>query len=187
MASVRKKSLIAVSAGALLALVAAPGCNSDGCLDNHSAIPLAALYSSETGNKASYSFIRIAGVDAPRDSAMATPGTAVSEVYLPMRSAKTSTAWCFSYKLPSIFEEGDPAYNDTLWIDYSSIPFFASEECGAMYNYRLRRIRHTDVLIDSVVVVPKDSTVTNVDATTFRIYFKTVDADDDNNVRPTLQ
>lgn len=149
------------------------GCNTTGCLDNQSALPLAALYSSDTGQTISVSNIEISGVDVPSGEALVTGGKTISEVYLPMRSTHPSTSWCFHYTQEGI---DAPEYNDTITFDYTSEPFFASEECGAMYNYNITRCRYTEHLIDSVVVA--DSLITNVDLVRIRIYMRTQNSDE---------
>ncbi|MDE5682845.1 MAG: hypothetical protein K2I39_01370 [Muribaculaceae bacterium] len=146
-------------------------CNTAGCLDNQSAIPLAGFRSSATGDDISVQGIRISGVGAPADSAIASGS--VSQVYLPMRSTAESTAWCFHYT-----QEGldDPALNDTVTFGYESIPYFASEECGAMYRYMIQSVSTTTHIIDSVVVA--DSLITNVEATRIYIYFRTAETEE---------
>ena len=114
--------------------VAMAGCNTSGCLDNQSALPKAALYSSATGSAISLNNLEISGVDAPGDSVLVEAGTAVSEVYLPMRATKQSTSWRFSYA-----QEGLEGMDDIVTFDYDSEPYFASAECGAMYYYRIKK------------------------------------------------
>lgn len=159
-----RKGLLILAAGA--AFLA--GCNTEGCLDNQSALPLAEFYASASKEVISLGTLRISGVGAPGDSILAEAGTPYSRVYLPMRSAKTSTAWCFEYTQPGL---DLPELNDTIKFDYTSTPFFASEECGAMYFYHIDKCRYTTHLIDSVVVA--DSLITNTDMVRIRIYFRT--------------
>lgn len=156
----------------LAALAATAGCNTSGCLDNQSALPLAGFYSS-SGSEISVRGLRISGVGAPNDSVVNDTAAAISTVYLPMRSTTDNTAWCIHYKQEGI---DDPAYNDTISFGYTSEPYFASEECGAMYYYRINSVRTTTHLIDSVVVT--DSLITNVDVTRIRIYLRTSDNPD---------
>ncbi len=143
-------------------------CNTTGCLDNQSAVPLAGFYDSSTGSSIRLSGLRISGVDAPNDSVLLDSAQSVSELYLPMRSTKESTAWCIRY-----MQEGldYPWMNDTIEFDYLSKPYFASEECGAMYYYNIRKLRYTTHIVDSVVIT--DSLITNVDIQRIRIYFRT--------------
>lgn len=72
----------------------------------------------------------------------------------------------------------NPAFNDTVSFEYTSQPFFASQECGAMYIYKIKRVEHTTHLLDSVVVV--DSTITNTDIERLRFYFRTAESDENN-------
>ncbi|MCM1068229.1 MAG: DUF6452 family protein [Muribaculaceae bacterium] len=160
------KGLLYISAVVSMAAAIA-SCNSSGCLDNQSSIPLAGFYSSATGTPMTVSNIEIMGVGAPHDSVLVGEG-AISQVYLPMRSTAGSTAWCFSYSQPGI---DDPAFNDTVTFTYTSEPYFASEECGAMYIYTISSVKYTTHLMDSVVLA--DSIVTNTDIERIKIYFRT--------------
>lgn len=168
----------------LAALVVAPaftGCGSDGCFDNQSSIPLAAFYSSETGQAIALTDLQISGVGAPNDSTLIKAGQTVKQVYLPMRSQHTSTAWCFHYAQTGI---DAPEWNDTIVFDYESQPYFASEECGAMYNYRITRYSYTNHLIDSLVVA--DSLITNTDIARIKIYFRTATDDTGSEEEPEV-
>ena len=166
-----------ISAAVLAGLLAAAAsCNTDGCLDNQSSIPLAGFYSSETSARISLGILEVHGVGAPGDSILLRPGTAVSSVYLPMRSTHSSVQWCFHYEQGDL---ADPAYNDTITFDYTSRPYFASEECGAMYEYTIGRTAVTTHLIDSVVVT--DPVITNTDVERIRIYFRTGSAGGDDS------
>lgn len=150
-----------------IAAVAA-GCNTNGCLDNQSSIPLAGLYSSATGEQVSINTLQVHGIGAPNDSILITSGTAVQQLYLPMRSTSNVTSWCFHYTQPEI---SGLENNDTITFEYDSEAYFASEECGAIYRYHIRRYTATTHLIDSVVVT--DSTITNVDMMRIKIYLRT--------------
>ena len=140
------------------------GCNSEGCLNNQSALPLAAFYSSSTGQQVGIRGMQIRGVGAPGDSLLLSGATAPNTVYLPMRSDRNSTEWEFILPL------GDDDYvSDFITFDYTSEPHFASEECGAMYFYHIDRVEWTTQFVDSVVVT--DSLITNYDMTRIKIYF----------------
>ena len=154
------------------AVLAAAACNTTGCLDNQSALPLAGLFSSATGKPITLNNIEIRGVGAPGDSLLVAKGTSVSEIYLPMRPTMQQTAWRIIYA-----QEGLEGIEDVVTFDYDSEPYFASEECGAMYNYRITRCSTTYNLIDSVVVA--DSLITNVDRLRIKIYFHTSEEPED--------
>lgn len=151
----------------LSALILA-ACNSAGCLDNGSTLPLAGFYSSSTAKAISIDSLQIQGLDAPGDSLLLKPSKGVSQVYMPLRAQVPSTTWVFSYKQGAL---NNPAYNDTLVFTYQTIPYFASEECGAMYIYRIESLTHTTHLIDSILLT--DSLFTNVEAERIKIYFRT--------------
>ncbi len=160
------KRLLPIAAIAVLAA----GCNTSGCLENRNAIPLAALYSSATGQAITVSGIQISGVDVPNDSILVGPSELASEIYLPMRSEHNSVQWCFHYT-----QEGldDDAFNDTITFRYTSLPYFASAECGASYRYTITEHSTTTHLIDSLVVL--DPLITNVDMVRIRIYLRTAE------------
>ncbi len=149
------------------AALAAASCNTSGCLDNQSAIPLAGFYSTATDKSITLSALEISGVGVPADSILIPSGKAVSTVYLPMRPLDTTTAWCFHYT-----QEGldDPALNDTIRFNYLAEPYFASEECGAMYYYHITEVSFTRHIIEDVKVT--DSLITNRDIERIHIYFR---------------
>lgn len=161
MSKIRFLLLAAVTA------VIANGCNSSGCTDNQSSIPYAGFYSSE-GAAISIDSLDISGVGAPGDSILYPSGQSLSKVYLPFRAQHSSTAYCFHYTQKDL---SDPAYNDTITFEYTSRPFFASEECGAMLEYVIGKVRFTRHVIEKVEVT--DSIVTNTDLERIKIYFRT--------------
>ncbi len=155
-----------VAATTIFAAGLLAACSTGGCYDNQSAIPLAGFYSSQTKGAISVSGLKIYGIGAPHDSALVRPSQTVGSVYLPMRSTHSTTSWCLD-----IATTDSTTVADTLTFAYESIPYFASEECGAMYYYRITRYSCTGNVIDSVVV--KDSLITNADIETIAIYFRT--------------
>lgn len=144
-------------------------CNSNGCNDNRSSIPLAGFYSSE-GKAISLNILEIGGIGAPNDSLILSAGTNASEVYLPLRSEWEVVKYYIAYRTNEL---DYPQLNDTITFRYSSIPYFASEECGAMMRYHVTSIDYTTHLLDSVAMVPEDSVITNANVENLRIYFKT--------------
>lgn len=143
------------------------GCNTTGCTDNKASIPLAGFYSYETQSAISVSEISIGGVDAPNDSLVVNNATA-SEAYLPFRADADATQYYIHYHSAGI---DDPAYNDTLTFSYNRLPYFASEECGAMFRYEITEFTSTYHLIDSVALT--DTLVTNFDHEVIQIFFRT--------------
>lgn len=167
----RRLSLKLAAAAAGAVLLAA--CNTSGCLDNRSSLPLAEFRSSATGAVISVDSLEVAGVDAPDGDVLSAATPAKSQLYLPMRSTESSTSWCFMYRQKALDR---PELNDTITFDYESKPYFASEECGATYRYRVTRVANTTHLIDSVRMA--DSLITNVDQVAILIYFRTAEADE---------
>lgn len=163
----RDKVRVAVAVCVVMAIAMLPGCNSSGCTDNKSSIPLAGFYSYETLAAISVNKISIGGVDAPDDSLIVNNSSA-SEVYLPFRAEYDETRFYIHYHQRGI---DDPAYNDTLTFRYDRVPYFASEECGAMYKYEITDFTSTYHLIDSVALL--DVVITNADREKIRIYFRT--------------
>lgn len=158
---------------AVIALCTVISCNTSGCLENQSAIPLAEFYGSD--NEAiSLDSLEISGIGAVNDSILSSPGTSVSQIYLPMRSTQESTSWCFAYKWAAFKDYYE--LNDTITFRYNSLPYFTSEECGATYRYNVHTVDYTTHLIDSVVMV--DSLITNIDQVYIKIYFRTASNDD---------
>lgn len=144
------------------------GCNSSGCTDNQNSLPLAGFYSAETGKAISLQDVEIGGVNAPQDSLLYSGSGSMSEIYLPFRTTENETSFYIHYTQEEI---SDPAYNDTITFNYTSQPYFASEECGAMYRYFITGLRYTVHIIDSVAIT--DSLITNIDIQRIKIFVRT--------------
>lgn len=129
---------------------------------------MAGFYSASNGQAISVSTLEIYGVGAPGDSVLYQSGEALSIAYLPFRSTSETTSFVFHYTQEDLEEE---SLNDTLTFTYTSSPYFASEQCGAMLNYEITNLRYTRHIIDSVEIT--DSLVTNADRERIKIYFRT--------------
>lgn len=156
---------------ALTALAILPGCSSNECYDNHSALPLAAFYSSATMRGVSLQGLEIYGLGAPGDSVLYTPQT-LSQAYLPFRFGQDSTVYVFSYRYG--VEDSDSIGNvaapsDTVVFRYHPEEWFVSPACGAMYFFRMGQVTHTSVLIDSISC---NETITNENASNIKIFFR---------------
>ena len=160
--------------GSLASLFGAVGCSNSSCSDNQNSLPLAGFYivnTDGTDAAVSLSGLGISGVDAPNDSLICGEQDSESQVYLPFRFDRTVTSFRFySY-------EADVA--DTITFSYDAIPYFASEECGAMYRYRITQVSHTSAFIDSVALT--DSLITNVDMERIKIYVRVSSDDSDDS------
>jgi hypothetical protein len=152
-----------VAAAALCAVAAS--CSNSSCIDNQNALPLAGFYASSTGEAASPKGLAVGGVGAPNDSLLKTASSTASTVYLPFRAADSSTAFAFTLTVDSV-----TTVTDTITFAYSSTPYYASAECGAMYCYHITDVAYTTAFIDSVSII--DSLVTNVDLERIKIYLR---------------
>lgn len=164
-------SPLRAAAAAVMALIvgaAVYSCNTSGCTDNQSALPLAGFYSSQTKAAITLTDLTVTGEGAPGDSALYGASESLSEIYLPFRSTQTSTAYLLSYELDSV-----TTVTDRIAFTYSAEPQFVSEECGAMYFYRINSLSYTTNIIDSVRIV--DSLVTNTNLQRIEIFFRTSD------------
>jgi hypothetical protein len=155
--------------GTVAALLGVTGCSSSSCTDNQNSLPLAGFYVMDVATDGtiapaavSISGISINGIDAPNDSLLYGESDSESQVYLPFRFDRNSTAYRF------YVYDSDVA--DTITFHYDTYPFFASEECGAMYRYQITAVEHTSAFIDSVAVT--DSLITNVDLERIQIFIK---------------
>lgn len=153
-------------------------CNSGGCTENQTSVPRAGFYDMETLRQVSLTGVEIGGIGAPNDSLLATGLSATGEVYLPLRANKATTSFYFRY-LVANDSTGLISPRDTLTVDYNTLPYFASEACGAMYRYTITRITHTSLMIDSVALT--DSVINNLDIERLKIFFKDNSADEDEN------
>lgn len=113
--------------------------------------------------------LELGGVGAPDDSLLIKSGSSVQWLYFPLRFDSEQTSFRFHYDYK---EQGldKPELDDILTIRYTSEPYFASEECGAFYVYRVTGISYTTHLIDSVAVV--DSVINNIDMERFKVFFR---------------
>lgn len=148
------------------------GCNTTGCLQNQSSVPLAGFFASGSDEAILIDSLYVYGIGAPSDSSLIS-GSSASMVYLPFRSTTPSTAFCFRYLQRAL---DYPQLNDTISFAYTAEPKFVSEECGAMYCYTIQSVATTTHLIDSVSVI--DPYIDNFDTMRIKIYFK-VQSDDD--------
>lgn len=143
-------------------------CNTGGCTDLRSAVPRADFYSSDNNRPITVDSLSITGIGVPGDSVLYGPGTRNNSVYLPMPPVSNTVRWRFAYMQKDLAASG---IADTLTIDFERTPWFAGEECGAMFKYRITSVQCTANVIDSVTVV--DSVVVNVDNPSLNIYFHT--------------
>lgn len=161
--------ILVIAATVVLTLGAVlTGCNSGGCTELRSSVPKATFYSSTTGTAISIDSLRITGVGVPGDSVLYGPKERLTTILLPMPALTDTVQWEIAYMQSALAVYG---IADTLTLRYDRTPWFAGEECGAMYKYDITGVDCTTYLIDSVVVV--NPHVANIDANTLNIYFRT--------------
>ena len=166
------KRLLYITASAFAASLLIQACSSTGCTENQNSVPLAGFYSMSTGDAITIDSLAIGGVGAPNDSLLVGPSERASQVYLPLRSTETSTTFVIKYMQKALAQYG---IEDRITFYYESMPWFASEECGAMYHYRITRVSHTSQILDSVGI--SDSIVTNIERETIGLFFHTSEPD----------
>lgn len=163
---------------AVLAVLALSACNTSGCLENRSSVPLAGFYAADSaGSSISLDSLQITGLGMPESDPLVKAGTRTGSVYLPMRATEPSATWLFAYKWRDL---DFPELVDTIAFHYTSDPYFSSVECGVIFKYRITRLDYTTHLIDSVALA--DSLITNTDVERIRIYFRV--ADNNQNSEP---
>lgn len=159
-------------AGVVLSGVFA-GCNTQGCTDNRSALPMMGFYSMSTKSQIILDSLELGGIGAPGDSLLLAKGQSRGWVYLPFRYDSGKTSFMFHYAYPGLDSE---ELDDVVTFSYTAEPYFASEECGAFYVYTITGVEYTRHLIDSIGV--SDSVITNVDMERIQVYFRTIEPDE---------
>ena len=143
----------------------AVSCNTTGCMENRSSIPIAEFYSTGEEKNIIIDSVALGGINAPNDSLIIKVGEKANSVSLPLRSTSSEASFFIAYRW-----RGCPAdFADTLSFKYESMPYFASEECGAMFRYKITKFSYTKHLIDSISIL--DSLVTNANSAMMRIFY----------------
>ena len=148
------------------------GCNAAGCTDNKSSLPLAGFYSYQSLEPVTIRDISVGAVGAPNDSLLLEKGSA-NRLYMPFNIGQNSTTYFIRYTAEGL---DDPRYFDTITFNYNRVPYFASEECGAMYSYEITSVTNTFHRIDSLAF--SCPFLNNVDRESFHIFFNTPTPDD---------
>lgn len=149
-------------------LLMAAACSSNECYDNKNSLPLAGFYSTDSVPKAiSIDSISIYGVGVPGDSVLQDSVRNLSQTYLPFRIDQESTAYVIQY-LGGL--AGALGIRDTIVFDYEIVPYFVSNACGVIYQYRMKDITSTHFMIDSVSC--PSGVITNKAIENLKIYFR---------------
>lgn len=156
---------IAALAVLMLALgLGTTACSDDSCYDNGSSLPLATFCVGD--NQQTISGLTIMGIGVPGDSLLLDSASA-KETYLPLRATTGSTS--FLLRRHMIADTVWTHVDDTLTIDYEPIEYFHSLECGAMFNFAIKRVTCTHHVVDSVVLLT--DLITNSPSPSLRIHF----------------
>jgi hypothetical protein len=145
---------------ALIVAVVATGCSNDGCIGNGSSIPLVGFYDYLTKKQGSVLGVTVKGIGAPGDSLLAD-SIDLQQLYLPLQVSTNSSSFVFDFNV-----EGLPP--DTLTLHYEAVPYFLSNECGAMYLFNMQGFTVTHNMIDSVAL--PYPVINNEDKITIKIY-----------------
>ena len=154
----KANSAIALLTIVLAAITAA--CSNSGCIGNGSSIPLAAFYDYATGRPGSMEGVTVKGVGAPGDSLLAD-NASLTQVYLPLQVSTSTSSFVFDFNIEGIAP-------DTLTLRYEAVPYFHSEECGAMYIFNISEFKVTHNFIDSVAVPNK--VINNEDRISIKLF-----------------
>lgn len=146
------------------------GCGTDECYDNRNALPYAGFYGEIDGEMTTIQVdsIEVYGIGAPGDSVLSEGTKSISDIYLPFRIDSDTTRYVFKLCMKAVAQ-----FNiaDTVTFVYDREARFVSSACGASYVFKMRDIRNTGLLIDSVVV--PGGKITNANKENIRIYFRT--------------
>ena len=136
-------------------------------MENRNSIPRAQFYAYNANEQAlAVDSISIYGIGQPSDSMLLDSAVSVSQVYLPLRFTQDSTQYVIRYLQQSL---ASPRNNDTLTFVYEAYPYFASIDCGAMYNFNIETCRYTRHVLDSVAVIVHE--ITNDDVESVRLFY----------------
>lgn len=137
--------------GLVLALLFLGACNDAGCLDNRTSVPLIRFYNkNKPTEQLSIDSISVRGIGQVRDSFLLDSVSKISQLKLPLRDGVDSTQYIIRYNWRTNINH---RLDDTLTFYYQSYPYFASLDCGCMFNYTLDSIKFTYHFFDSIAVV----------------------------------
>lgn len=146
-------------------------CSDQGCLDNRNSIPLVKLYDFNSPAKTiSIDSISVYGLDQIRDSILIDSVNGTSELSLPFRINFDSTVYVIQYNYQWNVNR---KMNDTLVFFYDSYIYFASIDCGSMFNFTLDSMRYTKHMLDSVAVT--NAEITNKNVENIRLFYPTAE------------
>ena len=143
-------------------------CNDTGRTENKNSLPLAGFYSSQTKSAISIDSLTVFGVGMVGDTTIVHNANSLHQVYMPFNPGASQVRYVLRYEQKALASWG---IEDTLTINYEAVPFFHSNECGAMYIYEIKDYSITNALIDSVLFVgPR---IDNTNKENIQIFFRT--------------
>ena len=161
--------LLALSIGIVVWLAS---CDSNGCEENSSSLPLAGFYSSSSKSAITIDSLTVYGIGAPGDSAIIRNQASTQQVYLPFDVDTTCCRFVITYNQQSLAAIGAA---DTITVNYDCVPYFYSKDCGAFYIFDVNDISVTNNYIDSIQMPHRR--IDNINRENIKIFFRTSEAD----------
>ncbi len=147
-------------ANALFCIALLSSCNYLGCLEYTSSTPVVGIYDKGTGLSAAIDSLSVYGIGQTEGAPLLDKESSVSSFDLPLpipSDLEQSNTVSFVLVYNQIESEYAYLTNDTITIEYSAYPYFASVDCGAMYNFVIEKLhytKHTEYpLLDSVALL----------------------------------
>lgn len=157
-----------------LGMVFVSACNDTGCTDNQNSLPLAGFYSSQSKSAISIDSLTVFGVGMVGDTTIVKNAVSMHQVYMPFNPGASQARFVLRYEQKAFVNMG---IEDTLTVNYEAVPFFHSNECGAMYVYDIKDYSITNALVDSVLfLAPR---IDNTNKENIQIFFRTKEADNE--------
>ena len=158
---------ITVTLPVWLVICAFVSCNDTGCMENRSSIPYVTIYSDSTVPQPIYiDSLTVYGIGQVGDSMLLDTAMRVSSMFLPLRDNRDTTRFVIRYDQERI----NPRYKtDTLTLVYRSYVYFASAECGAMFNYIIDSLGYTTYQLQSAKLVRNE--ITNLSMENIQLFY----------------
>jgi len=144
-------------------------CSGDECDQNANSLPLAGFYSAESGEAVTLDSISVKAFGVPGDSLLLDSARSVSRTWLPFNLDAKNSSFIFTYHQKAFSSK---SLADTVTFSYESNPWFVSTACGAIYKFKVLKIKHTSHLIYAVDCTMPDSVIDNTAGENIHIYFK---------------
>ena len=151
-------------------------CNSTGCTDNKSSLPLAGFYSYQTLQPVTIQNISVGAVNAPDDSLLIEAGNA-SKLYLPFNiGGKTIQRFSYGIWTKDLTTQGISTPLHSITTAYLTL---LQKNAEPSYQYEVVSYTHTSHHIDSVSV-PRP-VINNIDRESIQLFFRTFDTNQEED------